>query len=30
MIAVDFYDTGDLFRVVRTLNGLPDSLMAKK
>jgi hypothetical protein len=30
IIAVDFYDTGDLFRVARTLNGLPDSLMAKK
>ena len=30
MIAVDFYDIGDLFRVARTLNGLPDSLMATK
>ena len=30
VIAVDFYDIGDLFRVARTLNGLPDSLMATK
>ncbi|HET6344868.1 MAG TPA: hypothetical protein VFH51_08040 [Myxococcota bacterium] len=25
LVAVDFYDVGDLFRVVRDLNGLPDS-----
>ena len=25
MVAVDFYRTGDLFRVVRTLNGLDPS-----
>ena len=24
ILAVDFYDVGDLFRVVRTLNGLED------
>jgi hypothetical protein len=30
VIAVDFYDIGDLFRVARTLNGLPDSLVATK
>jgi len=27
IIAVDFYGSGDLFRVARTLNGLPDSLV---
>ena len=30
IIGVDFYDTGDLMRVARTLNGLPDSLMLAK
>jgi hypothetical protein len=24
LVAVDFYRTGDLFRVVRALNGIPD------
>jgi hypothetical protein len=28
LIAVDFYDTGDILRVARTLNGLPDSTFA--
>jgi hypothetical protein len=25
LIAVDFYRTGDLFRVVRAMNGIPES-----
>lgn len=30
LIAVDFFDTGDLLRVARTLNGLPDSGVATR
>jgi hypothetical protein len=26
LIAVDFYRTGDLFRVARTMNGIPEPL----
>jgi hypothetical protein len=26
LIAVDFYRTGDLFRVARTMNGIPEVL----